>query len=120
MNTSTAQSLDCKKMVTVYHSASHMPAKKRDDVNYVAVEGHTCLHTAVKNLVGGFDNKVTLTPVFSGGVYSPNPIGNQSVVAITVIEKKSALELLEKKRMTEKALGLTKSILWGVNRQSFT
>ena len=119
MNTATAHTIDCKKKVTVYHTAAHTPAQKRDDVNYVQVEGRAGIHAEVKQIVGTLEDKIMLTPAYSDNSYSPNPIGGYQNVAITMVSKKDALDLMGKKNLTEKAKTLALSILWGVNRQSF-
>lgn len=108
--------------ITVYYFKNHEPKTKLTGVTYVEIVGMKPMLTAVKELAGGLDDKLTLSPVYCGdGNYNPS---EQSVagevVGLTVISKKDALALLGSKRLTTRTRQLAQSVLWSVNRKSFT
>lgn len=117
-----AHDINTKGLVTVYFRSNHEPKTKLEGVNYIQLDDARPLNLAVSDIVGSFKDKVSLTPLFTQhGNYLPHDIGvNGDPVGMTVVTEENALALLGRKRMTEKTRALARSILWGVNRKSFT
>ncbi len=119
--TSETRNLDPKNFVTVYYVPQHQPKCKLENVIYVELTGKKEVYLEVRELVKGFSDMVSTTPVVSElGRFFPHYIGSDAKpIGMTVITQKDALELLGRKKMTDTAWSLAESILWNINCKSF-
>ena len=120
--TEQAHDIAPKGLVTVFYRSRHKPKTEIEGVNYVQLKGDRPIRYEVEGIVGTLSDKVTLEPVFTeAGDYIPADTGLVGEIAgLAVVSNKDVLELLGRKRMSKKAMDLSRSVLWGVNRKSFT
>lgn len=120
--TEQAHDIALKGLVTVFYRSRHKPKTEIEGVNYVQLKGDRPIRYEVEGIVGTLSDKVTLEPVFTeAGDYIPADTGLVGEIAgLAVVSNKDVLELLGRKRMSKKAMDLSRSVLWGVNRKSFT
>lgn len=120
--TEQAHDIALKGLVTVFYRSRHKPKTEIEGVKYVQLKGDKPIRYEVEGLVGTLDDKVSLAPIFTeAGDYVPADTGLVGeVIGLTVVSKKDVLGLMGRKKMNKKATSLALSVLWGVNRKSFT